>query len=140
MKKKKRFTRTSYYRQHLACLLTKAGYRKIHLPPEVPGDPPVILFELKNQMTIACACVYWISRSLRKKEVKEAVRIRNLYGSDLALIMTNGPLTRTAKRLARDEGVGIVDYIEDDLPSPPAHQGDLNWIDHLEAYLAAVED
>lgn len=140
MRKKERFIRTSYYRQHLAWLLTKAGYQNIHLPPEVPGDPPVILFELKNQMTRACACTHWTSRPLRKKEVKEALRIRDLYGSDLALIMTNGSLTRTAMHLAKKEGVGIVDYIEDDWPSPPARQRDLDWIDHLEAYLAAVED
>ncbi len=36
--RKKRFIRTSYYRHHLAYLLTEAGYRKIHLPPCVPGE------------------------------------------------------------------------------------------------------
>jgi len=48
-----------------------------------PGrDPPVILFELKDGIAGACPCAHRTSRPLKKKEIKEALRVRVLYGYD----------------------------------------------------------
>jgi len=92
---------------HLAGLLQSAGAKQVSSTPQTGDQGADLLFSMNGKRYVIQAKFY--SGSVGNKAVQEAFSARGYYGCDVAWVITNARFTNSARTLAKELGVVLVD-------------------------------
>lgn len=98
------------YEAYVAQFLKSQGFSDIQ-PTAVTGDYGVDLLARHGRHRYAVQCKYY-SGGVGGFAVQEAVAGMAYYGCERALVVTNSYLTENAHKLAKANGVDILEYVD----------------------------
>ena len=97
------------YEYFVANYLKKHGFKNVQVT-KASGDFGVDITAYKRKNKYAIQCKYY-TNPVSLDSIQEVVAGKSYYGCNKAMVVTNNTFTENAVKLARQNGVILLDYV-----------------------------